>query len=1717
MKIKDIKKFREFVWETKEFSSPNYDIDFIGVDYAPARKQGFFKMFHGISRVEDSIIGMLKIADDEQAIYELVQNATDCNSESFELYYNSQFLVAFNDGKQFSKDDVIAILNESYSNKQADQIGRFGVGFKIVHKLVGSNQGKSELIDDKKGPILFSWNNVESLRALFNADEETIFTYDELESNSPWLFKILLTNFPIAPFESNIKDIDFVTISNDFFKRQDFKNLISYLKTIPINKNSEHGTIIFLDLGEGKQKILDKEREKVKDGLAYSLNFLKKTDKENELKRIIINEPDNPISIETLEIEPIKITIENTSLFADDKLKKNDESEIKFGYLKDDQTATLKEYPNLFKYFPLSEQKLGLNFILHSELFEIDKNRLKIEYNPKNSLLLEYFVKSLGERIEHLAKANISKYRNIFLAIYLSEDKISNDEIFRTLYRSIKLLVKKYIPTKDDDVDCAENVISNDSNIQFDLIDWGITNKKWFYWDTKTHAKHNESKYREKSGIYKIEKWDLNISLENCDVAAFNKWYSSLNEIEQKKFLTELDLIELASPTKLKQLKLFKFSDGAYYSANDTLASINTETATAILPKLIFHTPVTFPIKNSLEKLKFVTSNLDLQTNYPNLFELLKLHVSSKDLWAEVLTRAQVITLECEQKKDLFQILSSKSDALSKTAKYFQNNFGQEALNNLLKPNAKYPAWLKEFAIIDSEYYPELDDYLIKDENQLFGFLFNNWSKIITLDSVKNDISDFYKIVEAYHLIAVDKKLALTNLPIVFVNTHLGFKPSSEIYFHSSLAKVNYHSIKNAIKTLFNLDIPAKEALQFLSEENGVFQIYDHKNLINKFIEPSEQHELSKEDTYELLKFIITELNEPCFDHIVIFEKTSGIYGIRQKREEIIQISQLRSEIITLIVRTKKLNEKYIILPAALKESFGDSKGILNTKNGFYSALLADKELLDDPSDIFKYLFDSISQKKYIEEFSEILIPLNSTQNENASIQKILEWCLDEKIIPATEYETQRLRFKLLIGDKKIDITKSKGEVIIKDKTFTLSSLLPLSGLDKKNEQTSIFLKEYSSKGFDENRLKLFFGIEEDILPIHVYNILCEHKGETLNSRQIEFLILFKTEFPETDLSVFCVETISGESLPFNKPFFKQAIPYIKDSYILSDKYSTLDISLCTEKILSEYLLKENEEIDIAAIKDILSDDEKVSLLNFLYGKWMVNQEKFKNYKVDSLFPILGFAKFSKIINRDYAITDEFLPEFYETFLMGDTNKMNFSSDFGIFNDESLVVLFRKYFENLSPEQPFADTRSLNTKLAVNSLEWLRIQNIILSNIEHLDTIYEVYGLPIETNLHLFVSATDLENHCTYIIKKKAGNDCYIDNVNLEKLKEYKIPLKKIVDLLMGANKNLIIRSTYPERFNFQEDFSPIQIPDVSITIDELENLTEWDESYFVKWKEQESSTIHVYRFDGEIPRHISFENELIKLKPEGQEFRYLESYYVSNQVTDILESLRKILPADIYGSLVIFKEKYESPPPPPPPTPYSGFEKDLLFDIDELRGYYSPEILLALEQHLFGNKDVSSESQRNALNDLVKLKFLKNRDISYEGVNAIANRITINGVTYIFHSARGSFAYIKFSEIEEVKAGCIMVIDFGKGLENIFEYSFEQLLQLNFHHIYYQESSGNLEEVYNFVEKNSESVNLKMLLVDPNQKIARTLKLLKANQQGDRDTQIDPESIDLI
>ena len=308
MKIKSAKAFRKWYKDltpARKHASQFWDENFIGAQHN--NLSGFFSMYHGDKeQVYDFLRKEVEMAEDGQAIYEFAQNAADSDSTQFYMFYDEKHLVVINNGVNFTKEGVKSILNigQSHGKLDPDKIGRYGIGFKLTHRLVGKSSGLDELlnVDNKgyRGPVLFSWSDKLQLDNFMAAED---FEYVDFEdASAPWLLKILVTNFPAQP-EEKVKGVEFEeTIPFSRKEVLDFQSFIKSHREKIDMQFMDSGTIFFLKLGEKKFEYLEKQQQEYISGLSTSMHFLKSVEKLT-INDTVVNKDNNANNVQEFIIE----------------------------------------------------------------------------------------------------------------------------------------------------------------------------------------------------------------------------------------------------------------------------------------------------------------------------------------------------------------------------------------------------------------------------------------------------------------------------------------------------------------------------------------------------------------------------------------------------------------------------------------------------------------------------------------------------------------------------------------------------------------------------------------------------------------------------------------------------------------------------------------------------------------------------------------------------------------------------------------------------------------------------------------------------------------------------------------------------------------------------------------------------------------------------------------------------------------------------------------------------------------------------------------------------------------------------------------------------------------------------------------------------------------------------------------------------------------------
>ena len=1381
MKIKSAKSFR-FWYKTKVKEIDKYDHtyneNFVGTYHKENGKKtikGFFEMYHGDKPdIAGYLPSILKIAEDGQAIYEFLQNAVDCHSTHVYLFYNDNYFLAINNGNPFDIEGLQSILNIAQTTKKdPDNIGRFGIGFKLAHRLVGKNEGTNELVRQYKGPILFSWSRLEDLESLINNEKiEPLVpnkeNYQEFIS-SPYLLKLLLTNFPSDPDET-VKDIKYK--DRILFPQTELNELVNFLNenfkhhSDRLKKNVlKHGSLFFIKLGEGKKGLLDKDYSELVNGIQYSMNTLKR------LQKVYINNDDIgkiPLQLEEGIIKKGSEEFERISPeYKDFDIKfAIGFNTVKFGNDKSyEQIKLLKEKPNFYKYFPMGDEINGFGFIVHCDSFSNEANRRKLHEDDVNRNLFPVLAKFITQQLDEYKTKDRNKFLNLYASLLLSDipERQNNKWLKPAFYDELHNYIKSVLPTKSGFSDNAQNVKINKLKLSLNLSDFGLSHIQWFEWDNEgDKLLIDEATKTEKLGI---KEWDIRDIIENADLNSINNWIANCDKKQYEDFLTELEESYLRKETKEKLLdiKLFKFSDNNFYSVNDIWNTTNVReqyqertynqykrayemiNKVRVIPKtlynesVIFCTDKTTDISNELNLLGFATSLQkisDLKNIYSFISEKLP---KEKEIYSAIAEKCKTNTLTAYEKKKLFLNFINEATKFDNVADgtlkdlnlFCDSNSEIKPLCKLIS-NIKTPSWLNAYKIKQDEHFPELNPYLISESEEIFKNIYQpNQADIIAELNTAEEVKSLIKLYQENQ------------------------------------------------KPFFKEFIIRKESKGFVIDEktNETYQVKSADKEARKF------------------------LDENCSDNL-------------------------------------------FVLPFEFVEKFKDEDGII--KDDDLHSLILEFVDADEHKETLVDIVKYKAKHKFLQELSEFRFNSETKYSKEDYEHKILDLACSE----LKENDYQKFKDKVVIETENQDLKLTEippftEKIKIDDYEISLAKILPDNY--ENSDHLSSLINQFIGLGLNKERIRNLFGISEEPEPTDIFQMFSEQVETLENAEQLAFLFLYGLHIEEIDFNQFKALNVDEEEIELGTDKYLSDFDFIKQTEILHQKYRGItkifkNFPVVVEDIDNLLLIKEpyfeDDKFICPYIEDDLSDEQKMSFVEFLFNQWNKKSKKaeIKNVdwsRIDDLETenILGFNPKTAVYPSKYACESEVLPDYIIKWIGKEQAKIDFLSDLGVWTENSVVVEFRKYLsdkiKDFQKNRLSQETRFNNDEANhFNSFVWLKEKEITLKTAEQFETF------------------------------------------------------KKAVDVI-NENRTNIGDLEIKEEFAFEEL---------------EENATEWEESYYENWKED--SDVAIYLYEGELPKTISLdeiEDFVFYYFYEGNTAIDDENNIYVNRNADVKKELRKL------------------------------------------------------------------------------------------------------------------------------------------------------------------------------------------------------------------------------
>lgn len=1542
MNIKNISQLRFIIKEQEDLLNRNEN--FMGhsrtAPQSNNKEFGFFSILHGKKEnIAGFIQPQLQNAEDEQAIYEFVQNAADSTASNIAVLYDENYFMVVNNGRPFNLNDTIAIINAFQSTKSdkddevnCGKIGRYGIGFKLVHRLVGKEEGAKELLEDYKGPIVFSWHNKEQFEALENYSVDNKPQLGDCnESLSAWLFKILITCFPVHP-EEEVLDIHYNKRTP--FSTQEVEKMAQFLQKHkePLSKmDLSQGSMFFIEFGENKKEKLDESVDNLRTGLKYALNTL------NKLDRVIIN-------YEVVEQIPIKK--ETFSLPVGSEAFKEIAPEyeacpieITFGYpQRQEEQEVLKKSPNFYQYFPMGDEVHGLSFMIHSTSFIKETNRRKLsEQSSINRKTLGYFVEHLVQRMRQYAQDDWERYLEIF-GVLLTSDIVQGSSqsnaglIKQYLSTPILTAIKGIVPTQGKQLCNASHVRLKNTDLNITPEQAGIAHAQWFAW-----LKNDNQKIRNAardSSKLNIPYWGIQEILLEGQVPSLNTWIAQL-EIKEYDLLVE-ELTEIRGHqwaqsgtlfNKFIQLDYLEFSSQEFKS----LKSLKEAKTHLVLNKFLADN------QELLKKLGFKVSKQVIgdQSGLGKEIHAYLPYLNSGKTLFNIVQQQLLNTYPSLSDADKAKVFTFLHEALGtqkaplKELCLFKNQ--EEKLLPLkeLLPQGKYPSWLNSYVISTKQSIAHIEGFLMPENEVYTKVLRPNWDNL-TAKVVDDDIAMFYsKVVSLYE--KANQQTSLSDKASIYIGGGQYVNNKDVFYAKelSGLSQQDYNQLKQVVESVSDKYLPDQRILKFIFMTNSSPFRVEKQSLKKLYIDSDRL--ISSEDAKALIEF--THLQEDqFFQHFVIKQVSGGVTISIQKSAYHQYVAKEEDNLLEDLI-SRHLSDRLIPLPAALS-AYATASGILRG------------------SELYRRVFESISINQHLEEACLI-----ANQSERKGIQELFLNKLQAVFIPYQETYSKTGWIGMLLDmaihvlddytlfREKLRIAKAdKGyirpeEASAKDQLSLGEYKLSLSQLAIYDNRDAELLESFMEKfpHLPTSKLRSLLGIDQELGIEKVYENL---KGVTLqdgqyqikNAEQFAFLLIAEQQgLILVDWALFCLKTRSEKwrkvSWLFgNISYSLQDFPFIHENLILSEDYDRLQNLLKLDKSnrvwgfnngkCSLFLAPMISKSGIS-MPNFHTDrpNARTAFLDFLYLEWDHRDEYKKTdfaepHNREKLGEFLGCSLKQVVEAPDkWLLEEEKLPKYMSRWMAQDAGRrVHFLSQaLGITNSDSPRIQLRKYLlENVNTlqKEPLRGyLKELHNDEIKSSLQWLSKQDQVLG--EDVLIMYEYVVLDISMPVPRVVS---YQNQQFQVSLAEIDQGVYkLEANDIEEFKK-EVILEKVIEIANELDLLIFPASLMSGEWKTISG-KPVEI----VTRLEVERLRNASQKYdkYESWEQQ--TGYQLYAHQGLLPESYFFQDRKI-----GESVRLhiwekdQQIFFNSEEELDIFHLVQKALSNKAPQVWKLFEDAHE-------------------------------------------------------------------------------------------------------------------------------------------------------------------------------------------------------------
>ncbi len=718
-------------------------------------------------------VGKNMYSSKDRMFFELVQNADDAAAQKG-VYINvktqGDFLVVRHNGYSFDKDDFDAITSSANGTKKANEnkTGYKGIGFKSVFtdsEIVFIKTGGYQFKFDKNEPIFkdferfyFLVNGIvtDEQRSVFLQKYSSERTKFRGVSDIPWqLEPIWIDDYPNELgddfTQSNVAialklgeykilgDNGYGKAIADIISNPRFMLFLRNTKRIDFNglsvsKTTEDG-IIKLKNSFGKNRVECFKRED------FEIEVSNTVFSDNDIDvRIVVEEQDDFSGkiIEAKFVDTHNHEIESIPK----KIAINNSTTLSFAILIDENGITKPNTKcneiSMFAFLPTLVKDFKFPFYINAN-FILDPPRQRIlGDNPWNFYLIQEIARHL---VKWSASLNEKQDRNalrVLLPEYFEENSADTKQLaehFNSAYKSA-LETEAFILNHKDELAKQEDIIIDDTGLS-EIIGADLF-CKLLDTDKCLPSEKIDSKILEEDIFEEIELLECNDIIDAItDNEDFNEWFVSATDEQKNELYEWIDKNNIKTrKDKLKSfvsnLTLFQFGN-EYKSIEEIDYS-----------EYIITTENIEPITEILSKLGFICSDNLFDENHP-LYEFVDLQ-DDEDLF-KAIKDSDFSGLTADERRTLFFSLADfegVGDAkLKKEIALFKNmNSEFMPLGEMVAYREKIPLWLSDYVLSKEDYDANIEDYLIKQEDEFEKIIQGHYDDI---DASLIDLYNEYK------------------------------------------------------------------------------------------------------------------------------------------------------------------------------------------------------------------------------------------------------------------------------------------------------------------------------------------------------------------------------------------------------------------------------------------------------------------------------------------------------------------------------------------------------------------------------------------------------------------------------------------------------------------------------------------------------------------------------------------------------------------------------------------------------------------------------------------------------------------------------------------------------------------------------------------------------------------------------------------------------------